>query len=29
VMVKGSRDSQAKALFEALAGLETRSGEAA
>ena len=29
VMVKGSRDSHAKALFEALAGLETRSGEAA
>jgi len=29
VMVKGSRDSHAKALFEALAELETRSGEAA
>jgi UDP-N-acetylmuramoyl-tripeptide--D-alanyl-D-alanine ligase len=29
VMVKGSRDSKAKALFEALGGLESRSGEAA
>ena len=29
VMVKGSRDSHAKALFEALAGLQSRSGEAA
>jgi UDP-N-acetylmuramoyl-tripeptide--D-alanyl-D-alanine ligase len=29
VMVKGSRDSHAKALFEALGGLESRSGEAA
>ena len=29
VMVKGSRDSKAKALFEALSGLESRSGEAA
>lgn len=29
VMVKGSRDSHAKALFEALAALETRAGEAA
>ena len=29
VMVKGSRDSHAKALFEALSGLASRSGEAA
>ncbi|HVN01384.1 MAG TPA: UDP-N-acetylmuramoyl-tripeptide--D-alanyl-D-alanine ligase [Caulobacteraceae bacterium] len=29
VMVKGSRDSKAKALYEALSGLESRSGEAA
>jgi UDP-N-acetylmuramoyl-tripeptide--D-alanyl-D-alanine ligase len=29
VMVKGSRDSKAKALFDALSGLESRSGEAA
>jgi UDP-N-acetylmuramoyl-tripeptide--D-alanyl-D-alanine ligase len=29
VMVKGSRDSKAKALFEALSGLDSRSGEAA
>jgi len=29
VMVKGSRDSHAKALFEALSGLAPRSGEAA
>jgi UDP-N-acetylmuramoyl-tripeptide--D-alanyl-D-alanine ligase len=29
VMVKGSRDSKAKALFDALTGLESRSGEAA
>jgi UDP-N-acetylmuramoyl-tripeptide--D-alanyl-D-alanine ligase len=29
VMVKGSRDSKAKALFEALRGLDSRSGEAA
>jgi UDP-N-acetylmuramoyl-tripeptide--D-alanyl-D-alanine ligase len=29
VMVKGSRDSKAKALFDALRGLESRSGEAA
>jgi UDP-N-acetylmuramoyl-tripeptide--D-alanyl-D-alanine ligase len=29
VMVKGSRDSRAKALFEALSGLESGSGEAA
>jgi UDP-N-acetylmuramoyl-tripeptide--D-alanyl-D-alanine ligase len=29
VMVKGSRDSKAKALFEALSGLGSRSGEAA
>jgi UDP-N-acetylmuramoyl-tripeptide--D-alanyl-D-alanine ligase len=28
VMVKGSRDSKAKALFDALSGLESRSGEA-
>jgi UDP-N-acetylmuramoyl-tripeptide--D-alanyl-D-alanine ligase len=28
VMVKGSRDSKAKALFEALSGLDSRSGEA-
>jgi hypothetical protein len=27
--VKGSRDSKAKALFDALSGLESRSGEAA
>ena len=29
VMVKGSRDSKAKALFDALSGLASRSGEAA
>ena len=29
VMVKGSRDSKAKALFEALSGLDSRAGEAA
>ena len=29
VMVKGSRDSHAKALFDALSGLASRSGEAA
>ena len=29
VMVKGSRDSKAKVLFEALSGLDSRSGEAA
>jgi UDP-N-acetylmuramoyl-tripeptide--D-alanyl-D-alanine ligase len=29
VMVKGSRDSRAKALFEALAALDAPSGEAA
>jgi len=29
VMVKGSRDSKAKALYDALRGLESRSGEAA